>query len=71
MKQKNHSKSVNGELIGNSEHADREKAAMQEFEDSSEYYERRSKIRFKWQQGDWWIAIGLYMVLVGVAFIVL
>jgi hypothetical protein len=46
-------------------------ADLQEFEASSEYYERRSRIRFKWQQGDWWIAIGLYLVLVGVALVVL
>ena len=71
MKRKSHKKSVDVDLVGMPEYADRKKADLQEFEASSEYYERRSRIRFKWHQGDWWIAIGLYLVLVGVAFVVL
>ena len=44
---------------------------LREFEASSEYYERRSRYRIKLQRGDWWIAVGLYLILFGVAFVVL
>ncbi len=38
---------------------------------SSEYYERRSKILGRLRKGDWWIAIGIYLVLAGLAIAVL
>ena len=38
---------------------------------SSEYYERRSKILGGLRKGDWWIAIGLYLIIAGVAVAVL
>jgi hypothetical protein len=38
---------------------------------SAEHYERCRKSRIRMRQGDWWIAIGLYLVLVSVAFVVL
>ena len=44
---------------------------LKEFEASSDHYERRSRIRIKLHQGDWWIAVGLYLILIGVAFVVL
>ena len=44
---------------------------LQAFEASSDYYERRSRNRIKLHQGDWWIAVGLYLILLGVAFVVL
>ena len=44
---------------------------LQEFEASSDYYERRSRIRIKLHLGDWWIAVGLYLILISVAFVVL
>ena len=44
---------------------------LQEFEASSAYYERRSRNRIKLHQGDWWIAVGLYLILLGVAFVAL
>jgi hypothetical protein len=44
---------------------------LQEFNDSPAYYERRSKIGMKLGRNDWWIAIGVYLVIVGVAFVVL
>ncbi len=44
---------------------------LQEFEASSDYYERRSRNRIKLRQGDWWIAVGVYLILIGVAFVAL
>ena len=38
---------------------------------SADYYERSWKSRIKDQQQDIWIAIGLYLILSGVAFVVL
>ena len=71
MKRNKHRNSVESQRIGKVEHDDCKKADLQEFEASSEHYERRSRIQFKWRQGDWWIAIGLYLALVSVAFVVL
>ena len=38
---------------------------------SAESYERRRLIWTKFKRGDWWIAVGLYLVLSSVAFVVL
>ena len=35
---------------------------------SAIYYERRWRNRIRLHQGDWWIAIGLYSLLISVAF---
>lgn len=36
---------------------------------SADYYERRWRNRIKSHQGDRWIAIGLYLLLISVAFV--
>ena len=38
---------------------------------SADYYERRWRNRIKSHQGDRWIAIGLYLLLISVAFVAL
>ncbi len=38
---------------------------------SAEYYERRQKFWADFHRGDWWIAIGLYLIISSVAFVVL
>lgn len=38
---------------------------------SAEYYERCWQSRIKDARSDWWIAIGLYLILSSVAFVVL
>jgi hypothetical protein len=38
---------------------------------SADYYEQRHKSRIKFSKGDWWIAVGLYLLFVGVAFVIL
>ena len=38
---------------------------------AADYYERRHKSRIKFSKGDWWIAIGVYLVFASVAFVVL
>lgn len=38
---------------------------------SADIYERRWKNEIKGSKGDWWIAIGLYLVLTSIAFVVL
>ena len=38
---------------------------------SADYYEQRWRNRFKDHKGDFWIAIGLYLILSSVAFVVL
>ena len=38
---------------------------------SADYYERRWRNRIKDQKGNFWIAIGLYLILSSVAFVVL
>ena len=37
---------------------------------AADYYERRHKRTIQFSKGDWWIAIGLYLLFVGVAFVV-
>ncbi len=37
---------------------------------SAEYYERRQKLWADFDRGDWWIAIGLYLIISSVAFVV-
>ena len=44
---------------------------LKEFKDSPAYYERRSKIGTRLGRSDWWITIGVYLVIVGVAFVIL
>ena len=39
--------------------------------DSTASYERRRKMWARFNQGDWWIAVGLYLFLCGVAFVAL
>ena len=34
-------------------------------------YERRREMWTKFDKGDWWIAIGVYLILSGMAFVVL
>ena len=38
---------------------------------SAESYERRSSIWIQFKRGDWWIAVGLYLIFASVAFVVL
>ena len=44
---------------------------LQEFRDSPDYYEHRSKIGFKLGPGDWWIVVGVYLVIVSVGLVIL
>ena len=39
--------------------------------DSAVYFERRRKIWAKFDQGDWWIAVSVYLIFSSVAFMVL
>lgn len=71
MKRNKHRNSVESQQNVRADNDTRKQADLQEFNASPELYERRSRIRFKWQQGDWWIAVGLYLVLVGVALVIL
>jgi len=38
---------------------------------SSDFYDRRRKMSERLRKGDWWIALGLYLILAGIAFVVL
>ncbi len=38
---------------------------------SADFYGRREKIQTKITQGDFWIAIGLYLTMASVAFVIL
>jgi hypothetical protein len=40
-------------------------------QDSADFYGRREKILTKITQGDFWIAIGLYLTMASVAFVIL
>ena len=42
-----------------------------QYQVSSDFYGRRSKIWSKIRRGDLWIALGLYLLLSGVAFVIL
>jgi hypothetical protein len=48
-----------------------EELDLQKFEQSSAVYNRRLKNHRKLRQADWWIAAGLYLILVSVALVVL
>lgn len=66
-------RSVNDEQIDQAE-AEPENGELNEFDlraISAESYERRRLIWTKFKRGDWWIAVGLYLVLSSVAFVVL
>lgn len=39
--------------------------------DSAVYYERRRKMWAKFDQKDWWIAVGVYLTFSNIAFVVL
>jgi len=41
------------------------------FKASAEHYERRWRNRIKFNRGDWWLAIGVYLMLASVAFVAL
>jgi len=43
---------------------------LQKFKDSSAFYKRRFKHIKKSHKADWWITAGLYLLLVGVAFVI-
>ena len=38
---------------------------------SADCYERRKKMWTKFNRGDWWIAVGLYLILASIAVVVL
>ena len=40
------------------------------FKASSDYYKRCSRHRIKLHQGDWWVAVAVYLILASVAFVV-
>lgn len=46
-----------------------EEIALQKI--SADYYERSWRNRINERQGDLWIALGLYLILAGIAFVVL
>ena len=41
------------------------------FRASADFYERRWKNRIKDHQGEWWIAIAIYLIFVSIAFVAL
>jgi hypothetical protein len=43
---------------------------MQDYESSADVYERRWRQRVKHDGRDWWIAVAAYLLLAGVAFVV-
>ena len=73
MKRKKFRRTVNDQLVSQIEDEfaadDLYDSAMQKA--SADYYERRWKSRIKEQQGNLWIAIGLYLIISSVAFVVL
>lgn len=71
MRPGKHKESAGAKQLGSDDFDIRKEADLKEFEASSAYYERRSRIRMKWHKGDSWIAVGLYLVLVSVAFVIL
>lgn len=44
---------------------------IRQFQVTSDFYDRRSRIWSKIRKGDLWIALGVYLFLSGVAFVVL
>lgn len=46
-------------------------ADLQEFRDSPVYYEQRSKINKESGRGEWWIAIGVYLIIISIGFVIL
>lgn len=71
MKRYEFGQTVNDELVSQIE----EEAANDNFDEimqkaSADYYERRWKYQAKDHKADWCIAVGLYLILAGVAFVV-
>ena len=42
----------------------------QEYEVSADLYSQRARSRANIRKGDWWVAVGLYLILFGIAFVV-
>ena len=73
MKRKKLRRIENGQLAG---HVDDEAADDSLYEtdlerDSAACYERRRKMWAEFNQGDWWIAVAVYLILFSIALVVL
>ncbi|MCP4302869.1 MAG: hypothetical protein GY783_19980 [Gammaproteobacteria bacterium] len=73
MKRNKFRRTVNDQLISqvDDEVADDDSDEIAISKDTADYYERRWISRIKEQRGDFWIAVGLYLILSSVAFVVL
>ena len=71
MKRNAVKESVSAEPIYQFDADDFAETAVLTHDASAEYYERRWHDKIKLERGDWWIAIGLYLTLCSVAFVVL
>ena len=59
---------LSSQVDGKVESDDAKETAFQKA--SAKYYERRQKFWADFNRGDWWIAIGLYLIISSVAFVV-
>ena len=49
---------------------DRTTTDLHQYESSADLYDQRARFRAKLNKGDWWIGVGLYLMLLSVAFVV-
>ena len=49
---------------------DRTTTDLHEYESSADLYNRRARFQANMSKGDWWIGVGLYLVLLRIAFAV-
>ena len=47
-----------------------DESGIHQLEDSASSYKIRSHIRDRFRRGDWWIVVGIYMILGAVALVV-
>ncbi len=56
---------------GHLDDGDSVQAGLQEFRDSPVYYEQRSKINKELRRGEWWIVVGVYLIIISIGFVIL
>jgi len=62
---------VESHQVGHVDDEDSGQSGIQEFRDSPVYYGQRSKINKEMGRGEWWIAIGVYLIIISIGFVIL
>ena len=44
---------------------------IERMSESADHYENRRKMKKSMGRGDWWVAIGIYLILSGIAVVIL